>query len=392
MKLTLHLAFLAIGSITLLLGPLLPHLAAAYQLSDAQAGRFFLTQFFASTTGAVALEQIQKRWQGFERLLPLSFVVMACAVFGLGSSRTFEAGLAWTALYGLSLGIANPAASQIAAARLASGGNIAAEQNLLNMSWSLGAVLTPPLLGSILGGGFGIREALLAAAVAPTLAALFCIKGILQPPPPGVPAAPAHAVQTTPGQTPVKGGQALAWLTGAFLLIYVGAEAAFSGWLPTMAIRFSGLGPSIAGMLPSLFWIAILSGRLVAGAIAPQWTSPRGWMIRGLAVAVLGISIILFLAPLHDAWLLLGTFIAGAGFAPQFPTAIAEFQRRTPDTASRAIGYVFAAGGVGGALVPWLYGTFSQAAGDLRSTVLWATLVLLAILCALWMRSSPARV
>lgn len=382
MKLALHLAYLAIGSITLLLGPLLPHLAAAYGLTDAEAGRFFLTQFLASTTGAVALERIQRHWRGFERLLPVAFLVMGFAVFGLGTSRSFGTGLAWTALYGLALGIANPAASQIAAQRLGAKGSIAAEQNLLNMSWSLGAVLTPPLLGSVLGGGFGIGYALLAAAAAPFLAGVACF--LMVRPADGTAHPAATASPLASGET----GLRLAWLTAAFLLVYVGAEAALSGWLPTMALRYSALSPTMAGLLPSLFWIAILSGRLMAGAVAPNWTTTRGWMARGLALAVLGILTLLFLAPRHDAWLLMGTLLAGAGFAPQFPTSIAEFQRRTPDIAGRAIGYVFAAGGIGGALIPWLYGTFSQAAGNLRVTVLWATLGLLCVLIVLLRVSS----
>ena len=90
-----HIAFVPTGIMTVLLGPVLPSLAARWSLNDAQAGELFTAQFLASTVG-VALSGVLVPRLGYRLVLVLGLAFMALGVgtlplgsWALGMSSVF---------------------------------------------------------------------------------------------------------------------------------------------------------------------------------------------------------------------------------------------------------------------------------------------------------------
>lgn len=351
----LNLSFSITGASTVLLGALLPHLIARQGLSDAQAGRLFLAQFVCSTAGALLLGWAGRRWR-LKRCLVWSYLGMGAGIIALGYSPAGTT-LACVAFYGFALGFCNPAANMIAGQT--SPGREAAELNLLNMSWSLGAVVAPPVLSALLSR----------MAPGPVLLGLGTL-GIVAGLASSSLRSQASAQSTDAGTAPIPAAaRAAAWPAALFLFLYVGAESVLSGWLPTDSYRNAGVALGQMGLAQAAFWAAILGGRLLA-SVRPNWMTPASWISRGVVLSMAGMAILMVAGRLEI--LLVGAVLAGAGMAPLFPTVVAVFQRQASTASSRLIGYIFAAGGCGAAVFPWLVGVLSTAAGSLRVALLTA--------------------
>jgi fucose permease len=69
-------AFVPIGIVTVLLGPLLPTLSAKWTLNYTQAGSLFTVQFLASTVGVALSGLCVSRW-GFRFAIKIGLLGMA---------------------------------------------------------------------------------------------------------------------------------------------------------------------------------------------------------------------------------------------------------------------------------------------------------------------------
>lgn len=352
--LLLNLPFAVSGAATVLLGPLLPYFNTHAALTDEQAGRLFLVQFLASTSGALLLGFVS-RWLRLERVVAACYLTIGVGAAGLAWMGPATAP-AWVAVYGFATGPLNPAANALAA-RYAARGNAVGPLSLLNLCWSLGAVMAPPLVS------FGLGRVSFAAvlgvlgllALAGAAAAMY------------LPLAPApHVSARMDGPRPSNRNYQVLW-TALFLFLYVGAETSVSGWLPLHAFRRTGLEASLSGLPQAMFWAAIAAVRLFAG-IKSAAAQPQAWMLTGLAVAATGTGVLLTTE--RVSFLLAGALLAGAGFAPLFPAAVANLEQNRSDASASRTGYAFAAGGLGGAVFPWLVGEVSKSSGSLTSALL----------------------
>jgi FHS family glucose/mannose:H+ symporter-like MFS transporter len=347
----LAFAFPLSGAVTTLLGPLLPFLIPRWSLTDSQAGQYFLAQFVSSTLGAAASGTAAARL-GQPGLIAASYFLIGAAVALLGiASRT--TGLLCVAAYGFLLGLSIPTINQLAA--VDGGSRRLSRLNQLNMAWCLGAILSPPLIVAVL-------RRTSPAQLTASLGALCALAGIaslrlrshlpLPCPVPAMPPARSRAVRYA------------ALAAGLFLFLCVGVENGLNGWLTLYASRTSGASPVTAAATLSAFWAAILLARFVA-ALTATHLSPHRWLTCCLALTLLATTSIVTLqhAP---ALLLVAAFTAGLGIGPIFPTAVAAFHDSTGPDAARLIGFVFAAAGLGGGVLPWLIGTVSSSTGSLR--------------------------
>src|SRR6476619_1099384 len=140
----IHLDFLLAGIVMTFLGPLLPILAARWGLSDAVAGRLFLTQFISSMFGMLASAQLVQR-QGYRKTFILGLVFMAAGT-ALLASGTFLVGAGAVVNLGkghrFSAAAGNLRTAEINPQRSASA------LNVINAVWGMGA-LSPSFLLSI---------------------------------------------------------------------------------------------------------------------------------------------------------------------------------------------------------------------------------------------------
>jgi FHS family glucose/mannose:H+ symporter-like MFS transporter len=347
-----HLAFVLTGTVTTLLGPLLPVLAARWSLDDARTGYFFTAQFAGSMAGVGISGALVSRY-GFQVALSIGLAVMALGVGGLGAPA-WSGALLSVGCYGVGLGIAIPSTNLLVAE--AAPDRRSAALNILNLAWGIGAVLAPPTFASLTARHganafiFGLAAALAAAMVGIVLLASPTQR------------AERREVQPTRSAPPRWWRSPVFFVFGALFFVYVGTENALAGWVAVYGQR---LEPSAAAAsTPAFFWAALLVGR----ALAPtglRWLGEALVVQSGLLLAALGVGLLLSATTLTGV--MLSTSLCGLGLAAVFPTTIAQLSRQFAGASVRAAAAAFALAGLGGATVPWLVGVCSTNAGSLRA-------------------------
>lgn len=347
-----HVAFVLTGTVTTLLGPLLPVLAARWTLDDARAGYFFTAQFAGSMLGVALSSALVTRF-GFAGAVTAGLGAMAVGVGALGIVA-WPAALLFVACYGVGLGITIPATNLLVA-------EVAQDRrtqalNILNLAWGIGAVAAPPVVAWFAARG---RVDAFLFALATSLALIMLVQagftrmaqsarqtdGQAQPPPPFV-----------------------RWLSPAFLVygalffVYVGTENALAGWIAAFAQRLDST--AVAGSTPAFFWAGLLTGRAVAPVLLRRLTE-TSLVQGGLMLAAIGVTLVLTASALGGV--IVGTATAGFGLSIVFPTTIAQLSRRFGAASARAAAAAFALAGLGGATVPSLVGFWSTSAGSLRA-------------------------
>jgi fucose permease len=131
------------------------------------------------------------------------------------------------------------------------------------------------------------------------------------------------------------------------------------------AARVAGWSFARSNLAAACFWAALLVGRGLAPAILLFVSEIRLHLISALG-ACLGILVLVRAET--PVLLLAGACCTGLMLAPIFPLTISLFLSRSSDT--RNAGWVFAIGGFGGAVLPWLAGVLSTAVRSLRVGIL----------------------
>ncbi len=373
-KALVHAGFVLTGVVTTLLGPILPVFTARWSLSDTQAGYLFTAQFTGSMLG-VALSSLLVPRRGFRWSLAAGFTLMALGigVVGLGA---WVIGLLSVFCYGLGQGVTIPVTNL-----LVSDWNPerrAAALNTLNFAWGIGAVGCPFLVsgaqrtGNLVGWllGLAIALALIAASIA------------------FVPAA-YEPSRTCPPEERATIGRSVwrdrfAPALGALFFLYVGTETALGGWVASYAKRVSASPGTVWVLAPSFFWGSLLLGRALAPAVLRRIAQTR-LVLLGLIIA--GCGVIILLDATSETVVLMGASLAGFGLATVFPITVALLSY-FGGLAPRAAGPMFALGGLGGAILPWLVGLWSSRFGSLKTGL---TIPLLAILIMLMLHGWNAR-
>jgi fucose permease len=349
--------FVVCGIVTVLPGPLLPLMAARWGLRDVQSGAFFAAEFAASMVGSIFSPR------RLRRNLPLGYAVMTGGVLLLTFARTtghaaLGHALALTAfgLIGLGTGLSVTATNLVVGmmgdddgARRGAGTR-ARRISVVNLWWGVGAVACPWMVAAAEHGG-ALQGLLLLMAVG-TAAMFAALLPQVREPEPGLPVGARASARAEVGT--------LAFFA-AFFFLYLGVETVVGGWIPTYAHRFSGMTLAHASLTVSLYWMALLAGRL-AGSVALRSVTERAVLIPSLAIALLAVATLI--VPHSTATVLLAVAAAGAGFGPVFPIGVSRMLARVRD--HRNTGWAFAMCSAGGATLPWLTGLVSTGSGSLR--------------------------
>lgn len=331
---------------TTLLGPLLPLLAARWGLSDAATGLLFTAQFCGQLI-ATSLSTVLAARIGAPRTLALGFGLVAAGVAAIG---LVPGSLGWTTAvtWGLGLGCVLPLTNVLVAALAPA--RAASALSLVNVSWGIGAMLWP----AIVHGATRVHPSgatLLLASCAAALSGVWAFGR--------VPVAPLAAPAGTAGATDrmTTASRGLVLLFGVLILLYVGAEVAISGWVAEYARRMSD-GAGAWAYAPAAFWGAQTAGRLATPLLLTR-VAERRLLPIGLATG--GAAVILLATRSSVDAAVAAAGLAGLGLAPVFPLLWAGVSREIAPGRPGAVGPLFAAGGVGGALLPWLVGAISSA-------------------------------
>ncbi|MFN2515161.1 MAG: sugar MFS transporter [Pyrinomonadaceae bacterium] len=349
----LHVAFVLIGIVNTLLGPILPLLSARWRLDDAGAGALFFVQSAGAIVGSALSGLLIKRF-GFLPLLAAGFGLMAASTACLGF-ESWVAGVLSISGTGLSLGLTIPTINLLISELNI--GRRAAALNLLNLAWGVGAV-SGPVLVPTLSQSVGFTIALLCVATPLiVMGILIGRSSVLLPDAVGAGEATRSGVMRL-WMTPY------ALLTAALVFVNIGTESATGGWIASYVQR---LGPSSQlswAVAPSLFWAGLLAGRAAAPFVLRRVRETR-MVLAGMFVAVSGLVVILLGTTIVPV--LIGVGLTGLGLAPVFPTTIALFTERFGQDAARLTGTLFILAGLGAAVFPWLVGLASSHYGALRA-------------------------
>jgi FHS family glucose/mannose:H+ symporter-like MFS transporter len=347
----LHAGFVLTGIVTTLLGPILPVLSSQWSLSDAQAGYLFVAQFLGSTAGVVLSGFLISRL-GILRTLVAGFSVMAVGVAALGMSPWPECVVA-VFCYGVALGLIIPTTNVLISEM--NPNRPAAALSILNLAWSIGAVVSPPIVGLLIVNGDRTGR-LLGLAALLGLVALCLTQFQIVPKISGSDKNLVDAFGIREWRRP------LAVVFGALFFLYVGTENAVGGWVATYANRLSNEPGARWELAPSLFWAALLLGRALTPAVL-RYLIDAKLVVAGLLMTCFGVTGLLVSRTLVGVFV--GVSLAGLGLSSVFPITIAMLMRCFGSTGSRIAGSMFALAGLGGATLPWLVGFLSSRFGNL---------------------------
>lgn len=364
----LHAVFFLSGIATVIIGQVLPLLAARFQLDDLQLGYFFPAQFAGSITGTLMTNWLGK--QG--RLIPASaagglLMAIGIAMLNLGS---YELVLAAFLVNGLGIGLTLPAINVLSLERNPS--NSASALNFLNFFWGLGAIVSKPLV-DFTAEGTSLFNTTLCLSI-PLLALSIAIVLLPTPAEARVNPATGQPVATTPIWT-----NPLAWAIALFGFIHVGFESGIGGWLTTYTNRIEGSTAQHLITPTFLFFLFFVVGRGVAPLFF-RYLDENKVIFISLLVILSGLALILTAS--ETIQLGIGGALSGIGTSSVFPTNISRFSKAFGADAMRRATPLFLSGTLGATAVTWLIGFLSQRLGDLRSGmyVLAASIVMLIIL------------
>ena len=334
----LGIGFSLTGACIVMLGTLLPVLSQRWSLNDASAGTLLFLQFVGAALGAVftGLDRVRALAIGYA-LVALSTVAMSFA--------TMHAPFAAFFFYGLGLGMAMTATSLLITDR--SGDESAARLEGLNFIWSVGATSGPILFLPFLHNR-NVRGLFLLLFTLSLLLLAWVLFAERHEQP----------VRRTKGQAAAPGARGILLAFVVLAMCSVGVEAALSGWLTTYSHR-AGLN-SLAGsaLATSLFWFGEMLSRL---AFSTRLLAKMGRRatLRVTIGGVLITAVALVAAPYPSAILVIAA-LAGISVGPLYPLLLSFMLEHS------ARGWIFAVGGLGAAIFPWLTGLLSAHFHSLR--------------------------
>jgi len=252
----------------------------------------------------------------------------------------------------------------------------------LHASWAMGAALGPVLIGAAVLVTGSWRPAYAATAVAWAVVGMATLRRrpyrsdetleTRSTPTPTLPHRERELRQHLP--------QPVLIAAGVFFVNF-GIEISGGQWPFTQLTSGRGLDPLLAGWGAALYWLALTGGRAGLGVVGHRFASSA--LLGGSALlAVLGsLAFWLLPAPLAAVLALPALGLSSSVVVPVTYKLLP--QTVPPQTATRATGYVAAAGLVGGAIIPLAIGLGFQLGGP---WVLGPALVLLTLLFSILQR------
>lgn len=337
-------------------GVLLPALGISFHLGPAVEGRLFSANFTGFIVGVLLSGTLSDR-VGRKPVLLGGIALYALALALAGRAPGFGAALAAFGLIGMGTG-----AMEIVASALAS--DLFPERrafiiNTVQVAFGAGAAVSPLLAHRLLTHGTEWRTLFLGLAVAN--AVLFAATACLR-----VPATAAAGEPWDPAalRAVLRHPAFLALCLAEAL--YVGAEVGLSSWMPTYFERRLPGGIVWSGLVVTVFWVAMTVGRVVAVPLSTRVSLLRLAGGLGIGGAIGSALALVWVSPL-----LVMTFVAWTGlcFSGIFGLVISEAGERFPRASGAVFGGVVAAGGVGGAIMPWAVGALTETAWGWRGAL-----------------------
>jgi fucose permease len=249
---------------------------------------------------------------------------------------------------------------------------VSASQNLGNVFFGLGALLTPPILETLL-------ERLSYRRAMTMLACVALVPGVMAL----LTAGDAFPSHHSAGHIADIVSSKVVLLTGTVLLIYLPLEWVLGAWGQTFLMGL-GMGERSSVFTLSGFWLAFLASRFVTALLMAS-----GWIAFGVAdawlilVLALGAGVILgnMAGARSGRGASIGLILTGVMLGPIFPTLVGIlFNFVEPEQRGVAYGAMFSIGSLGGLVLSPVMGVFASHKG-IRSA--WRVPIILALVISL---------
>lgn len=387
--------FVNLGLVTSALGPTLPALAGQVGVDLDQASILFTAHALGYLLGALLGGRLYDRMGGHPvQAAGLVLMALSIGLVPLIPSLWLLAA-AWL-LVGLAGGALDVGGNTLMV--WVHGRGVGPYMNGLHFFFGVGSALGPLVVALMLALGASAARAYwpLALLLLPVAAWLVRLASPAAPDdadpvPAGAVSGPAGmaGAAMAPSGFAVPPGAIVA-LIAVLLLLYVGAEAAFGGWIYSYAVALELGSAEGAAYLASAFWGALTAGRLLAIPVAARFR-PRSILLVDLLGCLLSVAIILLWSGSAVA-LWLGTLGLGAFMASIFPTAITLAERRLRIT-GRITGWFLAGSSVGAMSLPWIIGQLFTTVGPTAtmSVILFDLAAALGVFAVLmWVSRAPS--
>jgi fucose permease len=361
------------GVVVAFLGSIKLKLAPRVGADDAQFGRIVAVLQWTMVVMAI-LAGLMLDALGFRVIIVAGALLAALAIFLIGRSSTVGAVMLACVVLGIAGQFVNVAGNTLNPMLF---DDPAAGSNLGNTFFGLGALLIP-IITAALFARMGYKPSL-------SLVSLICLPAVL------------FALL---GQFPESGAGSfsaavalsllanhITWLAALTLFCYIGLEVSMAVWITSYAAEL-GADEGQAAKVLSLFFVAILFGRLVVGlqdrVTGIELTSIGGGvLVAGALIAALAITLMMSARTLSRArW---AVILAGAVFAPMFPTTIGVTFQHFPEAQwGTLFGVIFALGLIGASTLPvWIGNLAKGKSVQSGLNILRVTAIVLAIIAAL---------
>ncbi|MXO66415.1 MFS transporter [Altericroceibacterium endophyticum] len=282
LKLLIFLMFASFAMTTDSVGTIIPEIIRDYQLGMTAAGAFHYASMSGIGLAAILLGFLADRFgRKATILLGLGLFCATCALFAIGNSFAIFVLLLFVS--GLGIGIFKAGALALIGEISHSTREHAANMNLVEGFFGVGAVIGPAIVTYSLHSGASWKIVYLIAAA---LCFLLVI-GTLFAPFPKTQAASGAEERTDTREAFRMLGDPFALFFAAALMLYVGAEAAIYVWAPTYFADYDGSYTWLAAYLVSVFFVLRAVGRFFGAWLLSKLDWTKVIAICSTAMAIL---------------------------------------------------------------------------------------------------------
>ena len=348
-----YLGMVLNGFMVNLLGPVMPVVIQEYGLTLAAAGVVFTSQ----GVGRLVSVFLTGSWSDRVGRKPVILLgaVLACAGAALyGVSGIWLGQIAGAAVFGSGLGMLDGIANALISDLYTEKRGLAL--NRLHVFFGIGSLVGPLAAAFFLDVLDSWRMLFLCVALAAAGYLVFASRQVY----------PEAASGQKLGREQLKAGRSRilaskeVWMLSGMMFTYNGVGHTIMGWVNTYLSGELAASVFTASLILTLYSVGITAGRLFWGDVSERIGYPATLLICSLG----GFVFVTFATLVQNLWLigislaLTGVFLAGI-----FPTAVACGTTLFPQMIGTVSGYVITAASLGGMLLPFLVGVFSDVVG-----------------------------
>ena len=342
------LGMLLFGVTLTTLGAVLPSLMPRYGLDRAGAGTLLSLMSLGILVASLVFGPIVDS-HGYQGVLIAGGLGVLVGLEGI----TFAPSGWWLALavflFGFSGGVINGSTNALVSDISAKGRG--AGLSLLGVFFGVGALGVPLVLALLLRRLD--YQAILAGIGLSVLGPVAMFVAIRFPPP------------KQPQGLPIRRAGALLrekslLLLGLMLFCQSGMEITVGGWSAQFAHEVLGLNEGQSVLVLSLFWIGMMTARLVMTPLLHRWSAVSALTLFW-AFNVPGFLLLLFSE--GEKTVMLGLFLTGFGLAAGFPVVLSVIGEIYQDVTGTAFSIAFVMALVGGSVLPFLTGVLGDWCG-----------------------------